>query len=119
MCNLHYYPPRQRILLAIVNFIVTVNFPFTSLGSFSCLHSLVTSPVTSAINQPPALCSHSHTKHSRAATLRGRELKRPFDCFFYLCMQEKATSLALGDLQIETFSLSEVQMSEMMQESSN
>lgn len=34
-------------------------------------------------------------------------------------MQGKATSLALGDLQIETFSLSEVQMSEMMQESSN
>lgn len=46
----HYYPPKQRLFPAIVN-----HFPFTCLGSFRCLHSLVTSPGTSAINQPPAL----------------------------------------------------------------
>lgn len=71
------------------------------------------------LSHQAAPCSHFHTKHSGAATPRGRELKRPFDCFFYLCMRGKTTSLALGDLQIETFSWSEVQMSEMMQESSN
>ena len=56
------------------------------------------------LGRQPAPCSPPHTSDAGAAPLGGGELRRPFHCLFFPCLQGNTTSLALGDLQTDIFS---------------